>query len=123
MHAAELTELAALLAANGPALLAPDARIEPRRLDEYWTASKCRVDRWLRSVVVTPDMHRVHHSVDRAEHDANYGFNLSVWDRLFGTYVAHPKGGHEGMTLGLPQWQNLNPTRLGWSLALPFLRK
>ena len=46
------------------------------------------VDRWLRLAVVTPDMHRVHHSVDRAEHDANYGFNLSIWDRMFGTYIA-----------------------------------
>ncbi|MEM6946171.1 MAG: sterol desaturase family protein, partial [Pseudomonadota bacterium] len=44
------------------------------------------LDHWLRLAVVTPDMHRVHHSIDRAEHDANYGFNLSVWDRLFGTY-------------------------------------
>ena len=74
----------------------------------------------LRAVVVTPDMHRVHHSVRRAEHDANYGFNLSIWDRLFGTYVAQPANGHRGMTLGLEPWQDERPTRLGWSLALPF---
>lgn len=80
-------------------------------------------DRWIRRVVVTPDMHRVHHSIDRAEHDANYGFNLSLWDRLFGTYVAQPAHGHQGMTIGLPQYQDEGPLRLGWSLALPFFRR
>lgn len=78
------------------------------------------LDRWLRRLIVTPDMHRVHHSVDRAEHDANYGFNLSVWDRIFGTYVAQPAEGHNGMTIGLSQCQDDGPTRLGWSLAFPF---
>lgn len=78
------------------------------------------LERALRAVVVTPDMHRVHHSVHRVEHDANYGFNLSVWDRLFGTYVAQPAEGHRAMTLGLEPWQDERPTRLGWSLALPF---
>lgn len=77
----------------------------------------------LRWLVVTPDMHRVHHSVDRAEHDANYGFNLSVWDRAFGTYVARPARGHDAMTLGLAPYQDARPTRLGWSLALPFFRR
>ena len=81
------------------------------------------VERRLRYLLVTPDMHRVHHSVDRAEHDANYGFNLSVWDRLFRTYVAQPAKGHEGMTIGLTPYQDENPTRLGWSLALPFFRR
>ncbi len=52
-----------------------------------------RFDAALRKVLVTPDMHRVHHSVHRKEHDANYGFALSLWDRLFGTYVPQPKGG------------------------------
>lgn len=79
-----------------------------------------RLDRWLRLFVVTPDMHRIHHSVDRREHDANYGFNLAVWDRLFGTYVPEPRGGHLGMTLGLPEWRAGEPTRLGFALALPF---
>jgi len=52
------------------------------------------LDRWLRLVIVTPDMHRVHHSAIRAEHDSNYGFNFSVWDRIFGTYTAaRPPGG------------------------------
>lgn len=77
------------------------------------------LDRRLRRVLVTPDMHRVHHSTIRAEHDTNFGFTLSLWDRLFGTYTAQPGGGHEAMTLGL-EWQDERPARLGWSLWLPF---
>ncbi len=79
------------------------------------------VDRVLRLVLVTPDMHRVHHSVHRQEHDSNYGFALSIWDRLFGTYVAQPAEGHDSMTVGL-QWQDERPARLGWSLKLPFVK-
>jgi len=81
-----------------------------------------RVDAVLRRVVVTPDMHRVHHSVDRAEHDSNYGFSLSVWDRMFGTYIAQPRDPHETMETGLA-WRDERPSRLGWSLALPFRAK
>lgn len=77
------------------------------------------VDRAVRLVLVTPDMHRVHHSVQRCEHDSNYGFSLSIWDRLFGTYVAQPAAGQDGMTVGL-KWQDDAPSRLGWSLQLPF---
>jgi sterol desaturase/sphingolipid hydroxylase (fatty acid hydroxylase superfamily) len=80
------------------------------------------LDRPLRKILVTPDMHRVHHSVHRNEHDSNYGFSLSVWDRLFGTYIAQPKAGHTEMQVGL-EWQDERPSRLGWSLALPFARK
>ena len=80
------------------------------------------LDAAVRTVLVTPDMHRVHHSVHRDEHDSNFGFALSVWDRIFGTYRAQPREGHEGMTLGL-EWQDERPARLGWSLALPFFRK
>lgn len=80
------------------------------------------LDRPLRLFLVTPDMHRVHHSALRAEHDSNYGFSLSVWDRLFGTYVAQPAAGHDKMTVGL-EWQSDSPSKLGWSLALPFFRK
>lgn len=82
-----------------------------------------RLPRWLdavlRLVIVTPDMHRIHHSVRRDEHDSNYGFALSVWDRIFRTYRAKPEAGHDGMVLGL-EWQDERPTRLGWSLWLPF---
>lgn len=79
------------------------------------------LDRLLRLVLVTPDMHRVHHSVHREEHDSNYGFALSVWDRLFRTYVPQPEAGHDGMTVGL-EWQDERPARLGWALGLPFRR-
>ncbi len=79
------------------------------------------LDRALRFVLVTPDMHRVHHSVHRAEHDSNYGFCLSLWDRLFGTYVAEPEAGHGAMTVGL-EWQDETPARLTWALWLPFRR-
>ncbi|NSY39830.1 sterol desaturase family protein [Leisingera sp. ANG59] len=81
-----------------------------------------RLDRALRLLLVTPDMHRVHHSQLRAEHDSNYGFALSVWDRIFGTYTAQPGQGHDGMTVGL-EWQDGRPARLGWSLLLPFRRR
>ena len=80
------------------------------------------LDRALRLVLVTPDMHRVHHSVHRREHDSNYGFALSIWDRLLGTYVAQPEAGHDDMQIGL-QWQDNSPSKLGWSLGLPFRRK
>lgn len=80
------------------------------------------VDAIVRRVLVTPDMHRVHHSVHRHEHDSNYGFSLSIWDKLFGTYIAQPAEGHDDMKIGL-QWQDDRPSKLGWSLALPFMKK
>ncbi len=79
-----------------------------------------RVDRALRRIVVTPDMHRVHHSTDPAETDSNYGFNFVFWDRLFATYTRSPKRGHGGMEIGLPAWRGGEPAGLIWSLALPF---
>jgi sterol desaturase/sphingolipid hydroxylase (fatty acid hydroxylase superfamily) len=81
-----------------------------------------RLDRWLRLLVVTPDMHRVHHSVHRDEHSTNYGFNLSCWDRLLGTYRAQPRDGHEGMTIGLEQFRDERELRLGRLLAQPWRR-
>jgi len=78
------------------------------------------LDKILRLVIVTPDMHRVHHSVIHRETDSNYGFALSVWDRLFRTYNDQPEKGHDGMTIGLSEWQDEAPTRLGWTLLLPF---
>jgi sterol desaturase/sphingolipid hydroxylase (fatty acid hydroxylase superfamily) len=79
------------------------------------------LDRVLRLVLVTPDMHRVHHSDRRDEHDSNFGFALSVWDRIFGSYVPQPRAGHGDMTVGL-EWQDEKPARLGWALLLPFRR-
>ncbi len=80
------------------------------------------LDALIRKVLVTPDMHRIHHSTKRIEHDSNYGFSLSVWDKLFGTYTATPDGGEENMTIGL-QWQDDRPSRLSWALFLPFAKK
>lgn len=77
------------------------------------------LDRALRRVLVTPDMHRVHHSTLQHEHDSNYGFALSIWDKMFGTYIPQPGAGHTNMTTGL-HWQDERPARLGWSLRLPF---
>ncbi|MFC1824502.1 sterol desaturase family protein, partial [Thermodesulfobacteriota bacterium] len=64
------------------------------------------VDRILRLFVVTPDMHRVHHSVFPSETNSNFGFNLPWWDRLMGTYRAQPSRGHDGMTIGLNQFRD-----------------
>lgn len=82
-------------------------------------ALPARADRIVRTFLVTPDMHRVHHSVHRHEHDSNFGFALSLWDRLFRTYRAEPEGGHDGMRVGL-NGPDQHPSELGWSLLLPF---
>lgn len=78
------------------------------------------VDRALRLLVVTPDMHRVHHSVHRQEADHNYGFNVPWWDRLFGTYRAQPAEPHETMTLGVSHFRSADDQRLDRLLAQPF---
>ena len=77
------------------------------------------LDRRLRLVLVTPDMHRVHHSWRREETDSNYGFNLPWWDRLFGTYRAQPAGGHEAMTVGLEQFRTRRDLWLDRMLLQP----
>ncbi len=77
------------------------------------------LDRVLRAVLVTPDMHRVHHSVLRHEANSNFGFCLSWWDRLLGTYRAQPRAGHEGMTIGTEQLQEARCQTLSWLLRLP----
>lgn len=79
-----------------------------------------RIERWLRLVIVTPDFHRVHHSWLRNETNANYGFNLSLWDFLFRTYVAQPCHGHEGMTIGLHEFRDSRWQRLYGLLRQPF---
>ncbi len=81
------------------------------------------LDRVLRLVVVTPDMHRVHHSVVIREANSNFGFNLPWWDRLFGTYKPEPEAGHEGMTIGLSRYRDPKRLTLPWLLAMPFLGK
>lgn len=81
------------------------------------------LDRVLRLVIVTPDMHRVHHSVIPAETNSNFGFSLPWWDRLFGTYIAQPKDGHDGMTIGLEQFREGRDLRLDQMLIQPMRRK
>lgn len=81
------------------------------------------MDRILRVIIVTPDMHRVHHSIVHKETDSNYGFNLAIWDRLFGTYIDQPEAGHKGMKIGLGEWQDERPTGLLWSLKVPFIKQ
>jgi sterol desaturase/sphingolipid hydroxylase (fatty acid hydroxylase superfamily) len=78
------------------------------------------IERVLRLLVVTPDMHRVHHSVVRRETDSNFGFNFPWWDRLFCTYRPQPEAGHESMTLGIEQFRDPRELRLDRLLTQPF---
>jgi sterol desaturase/sphingolipid hydroxylase (fatty acid hydroxylase superfamily) len=78
------------------------------------------IERWLRWLVVTPDMHRVHHSVEYDESSSNFGFSLPLWDRLFGTYRAQPRLGHARMTLGVDAFRAPGEERLDQLLLQPF---
>ena len=81
-----------------------------------------RLDRVLRWVLVTPDMHRVHHSVEDDEANSNFGFSLTWWDRLFGTYREQPRAGHEAMTIGIHKYRDPKVVDLlPGMLALPFV--
>lgn len=80
------------------------------------------IDRVLRLLVVTPEMHRVHHSVVIKEYNSNFGFNFPWWDRLMGTYQAQPMKGHEGMTIGLSQYRDPKRLTLPWLLIQPFFK-
>jgi sterol desaturase/sphingolipid hydroxylase (fatty acid hydroxylase superfamily) len=81
------------------------------------------VDSIFRLLVVTPEMHRVHHSTIRWETNSNLGFNFPWWDRLFGTYRSQPAKGHLEMTIGLDQYKDPRRLTLPWLLALPFIGK
>jgi sterol desaturase/sphingolipid hydroxylase (fatty acid hydroxylase superfamily) len=81
------------------------------------------LDRRLRLLLVTPDMHRVHHSTIRRETDSNYGFNFPFWDRIFRTYNDQPAKGHDGVDIGLEEWRGSEPASFSWSLLLPFRSK
>ena len=85
------------------------------------TRLPARIEPAVRALIVTQDMHRVHHSVVERETNSNYGTILSGWDRLFGTYRAQPAAGAEKVRIGLSEFQDDKPSKLGWSLALPFL--
>ena len=86
--------------------------------------SNLKLPKWadslLRCAIVTPDMHRVHHTTCAQQYNANYGFNLSIWDRLFGSYVAQPKGRHADMQLGQPNYREPQEARLDKVLTQPF---
>lgn len=79
-----------------------------------------RLDKWLRWLVVTPDMHRIHHSIHRHETDSNYGFNLSIWDRLFRTYSETPEDSHEKMKIGIEIFREPREQVLDKMLTQPF---
>jgi len=79
-----------------------------------------KLDAIFRLLVITPDVHRIHHSIIKAETNSNYGFNLSLWDRLFGTYRAQPQLGHDDMVIGLEHLQDAPTDHIGFMLRLPF---
>lgn len=78
------------------------------------------VERWLRLIVITPDMHRVHHSIIPMETDSNFGFSQPWWDRLLGTYRAQPREGHLKMTIGLREYRNQDKLGIWRLLCIPF---
>jgi sterol desaturase/sphingolipid hydroxylase (fatty acid hydroxylase superfamily) len=82
-----------------------------------------RLDRWLRWIVVTPDMHRVHHSIVEYECNTNFGFNLPWWDRLFGTYRDQPTARHVGMKIGVDGFSGSEQLRIDRLLVQPFARR
>lgn len=79
-----------------------------------------KLDRWLRKLVVTPDMHRVHHSVIAKETHSNFGFFLSIWDRIFSTYRDQPQSGHDNVKIGIPAFQTAQEQRIDKMLSQPF---
>lgn len=81
------------------------------------------IDRGLRVLIVTPDMHRIHHSQDIREGESNFANTFSFWDRLFGTYVDQPAAGHDGIVFGVSEFSDRKHLTLPWMLAQPFLRQ
>jgi len=80
------------------------------------------VDRVMRPFLITPDVHRIHHSAEPGETNSNYGGITPIWDKLFGTYIDQPAYGHEGMTIGLPGYRDAKYLKLTNMLAQPFVR-
>ncbi|RLA02259.1 MAG: sterol desaturase family protein [Gammaproteobacteria bacterium] len=81
------------------------------------------IDKIVRLILVTPDMHRVHHSVIKSETDSNYGFSISIWDRLFATYTDQPRDGHDNMEIGLTEYRHKKDVRFERLLLMPFSRR
>lgn len=79
-----------------------------------------KIDAVMRLLLITPDVHRIHHSIIRSETDSNFGFNLSIWDRIFGTWQEQPELGHEKMSIGLEATQQAPTHNLIYMLRLPF---
>jgi sterol desaturase/sphingolipid hydroxylase (fatty acid hydroxylase superfamily) len=83
-----------------------------------------KIEKIIRMFVVTPDMHRIHHSVEDDEANSNFGFNLSCWDRLFGTYRQQPRHGHDGMMIGIRQFRSTKQSSwISGLLIMPFIGK
>ncbi|MFT5808461.1 MAG: sterol desaturase/sphingolipid hydroxylase (fatty acid hydroxylase superfamily), partial [Moritella dasanensis] len=82
-----------------------------------------KVDHYLRYLLVTPDMHRVHHSINGRETNRNFGFCLPWWDRLFGSYQTQPTLGHQKMKIGLPYFRNAKEYQIQNMLTQPFRNK
>jgi sterol desaturase/sphingolipid hydroxylase (fatty acid hydroxylase superfamily) len=111
----------AALGAPGVAVLAFELLLNATSMFNHSNVRmSLRIDRLLRWIVVTPDMHRVHHSIVVRETNSNFGFNLPWWDRLFGTYRNQPAAGHEAMTIGIEQFREPGEQRLDRMLTQPF---
>lgn len=122
-----LLKMAAIVALGAPvlAVLVFEVILNASSMFNHANAGlPSRVEPWVRRLLVTPDMHRVHHSVATDEMNRNFGFNLSVWDRCFGTYRAAARGGNEGMAIGLPAWRGREAIiTLPRLLGMPFRRE
>ncbi|MGQ0546691.1 MAG: sterol desaturase family protein [Betaproteobacteria bacterium] len=117
-----LLKCAGVAALGAPALavLAFEVLLNATSMFNHANASlPARLERWARLLVVTPDMHRVHHSVVYDESSSNFGFSLPWWDRLFGTYRAQPRAGHDAMTIGVDAFRSPADTRLDQLLIQP----
>jgi sterol desaturase/sphingolipid hydroxylase (fatty acid hydroxylase superfamily) len=118
-----LVKCAAVAALGAPALAVLVFEVVLNATAQFSHANAslpAKVDRYLRWFVVTPDMHRVHHSVIYDESSSNFGFNLPWWDRLFGTYRAQPRLGHDAMAVGVDAFRSAEDVRLDQLLLQPF---
>lgn len=120
-----LIKVAAVVAIGAPAVavLAFEVLLNASAMFSHGNVRMpARLERTIRRLLVTPEMHRVHHSVLRHETDSNFGFNLSLWDRLFGTYRETPEAGHEEMTIGVSGFRDPRELALHRMLLQPARR-
>ena len=127
MLASMLIKIAAVTALGAPvlAVLVFELILNATSMFNHANAGlPARIEPWVRRLIVTPDMHRIHHSTAADETNRNFGFNLSMWDRCFGTYREAPRGGNEGMTIGLSAWRGREAIiTLPSLLGMPFRRE